>query len=389
MKKYLCAFGVLSAAASVAHAQSSVTLYGIIDVGINYVSNSSGHSLYAMTSGVNNGSRFGFRGAEDLGGGLKAIFDLENGFDTTSGKGLQGGLMFGRAAYVGLSSRQWGTLTLGRQYDMVVDYIGPFAAGDQGGGNVAAHPGDIDNMNNNFRVNNAIKYVSPKFNGLSFGGMYSLGGVSGDVTRNQVMSFGLHYAYGPFAVGAAYLNARDPNVSFFGNASQTALTASTTNFSTPIYGGFLSARSYQDIATGASYKFGKTTISATYSNIQFKNLGDLTSGPNPYHYSGTATFNNAEASIHYDVKPDFVVGLAYDYMKQASVNASRGATYNQIAGSATYALSTRTVVYVLSAWQHASGTNSFNQAAVGAINLQSASTSNAQTLVRIGLRTKF
>lgn len=87
------------AAASVAHAQSSVTLYGIIDAGLMYTNNvsksGSGGSLFQATSGNINGSRFGFRGAEDLGAGLKAIFVLENGFNIQSGKLGQDGREFG------------------------------------------------------------------------------------------------------------------------------------------------------------------------------------------------------------------------------------------------------------------------------------------------------
>jgi predicted porin len=389
MKNKLIGMAALAVVSGAAHAQSSVTLYGIIDVGINYNSNAGGHSDYFMSSGVNNGSRWGLRGAEDLGGGLKAIFDVENGFDVTSGKAVQGGLEFGRQAWVGLSSSRWGALTLGRQYDLAVDYIGPFAVGDQGGGNVAAHPGDIDNLNNNFRVNNAVKYQSPSFGGFKFGALYSLGGVAGATGRNQIYSAGAHYAFGPFSAAVAYMNARNPNVSFFGNSSTSTVTAAATNFSTPIYSGYLSASMYQNIAAGAMYKFGKMSVSGTYTNIQFRGLGDLNSGPNPYHYSGEAVFNNAEIGMHYYLRPDIEFGLAYDYMAGSHVNANAGATYNQVAASATYSLSRRTVVYAMATYQHASGTDSKNEPAVAAINLQSASTSNNQSFVRVGLRTKF
>src|ERR1700758_3627971 len=123
MKKSLLAGVVFSMTSSVAFAQSSVTLYGIVDEGFNFNSNSDGHRQYYLSSGELQGSRFGLRGAEDLGGGLSAIFVLENGFDLNTGKLGQGGLMFGRQAYVGLSSSQFGTVTLGRQYDSVVDYV--------------------------------------------------------------------------------------------------------------------------------------------------------------------------------------------------------------------------------------------------------------------------
>src|ERR1700712_516811 len=121
MKKSLLALAALGTFAGAAQAQSSVTLYGIIDAGFVYNNNQAGQKLYSLNSGNLQGSRWGLRGTEDLGGGLKAIFVLENGFDVNTGKLGQSGLEFGRSAYVGLSSAQFGTVTLGRQYDSVVD----------------------------------------------------------------------------------------------------------------------------------------------------------------------------------------------------------------------------------------------------------------------------
>ena len=113
---------------SSAFAQSSVTLYGVIDEGIDYTSNSGGKRAFDLQSGYVQGSRWGLKGTEDLGGGLKAVFQLENGFDVSSGKLGQGGRMFGRQAYVGLQSDQFGTVTFGRQYDSVVDFVAQMTA---------------------------------------------------------------------------------------------------------------------------------------------------------------------------------------------------------------------------------------------------------------------
>jgi predicted porin len=128
MKKSLIYLGIPMYVASVAHAQSNVTLYGIIDTGVNYTNNVQtaktatglkGGSQVAMIEGGSaglQGSRWGLRGTEDLGGGLKSLFVLESGFYSNNGALTQGGAMFGRQAYVGLSN-SIGTLTLGRQYD--------------------------------------------------------------------------------------------------------------------------------------------------------------------------------------------------------------------------------------------------------------------------------
>ncbi len=127
MKKTLMVAALSGVFATAAHAQSSVTLYGLIDAGLTYTNNQGGSHNFKETSGQVNGSRWGLRGAEDLGGGLKAIFTLENGFSIANGTLGQGGREFGRQAFVGLSSAQFGAVTLGRQYDSVVDYLGPLA----------------------------------------------------------------------------------------------------------------------------------------------------------------------------------------------------------------------------------------------------------------------
>jgi predicted porin len=390
MKKTLYALAITSALPQLAHAQSSVTLAGIVDVGINAVTNAGGAHQYMMSSGVNNGSRFIFRGVEDLGGGLKSLFFLENGFNVNNGTIGQGGLLFGRQAYVGLSSGRLGSLTLGRQYDSIVDYVGQLTAADNWGGYISAHPGDLDNFNNSYRTNNSIKYTSPTIAGFTFGGVYSLGGVAGDVTRNQVWSIGAGYAGAPFNFGVAVLNARNPNLSFFGNNSQTPLTAATANGTvTPVYSGYMSARSYTSIGAAGDYTFGKSTVSLSYSNVRFSDMGDTTSGPNPAHYTGTAMFNNAEAAFRYRLAPEWLLGAAYDFTDGNGAGGNGGARYHQGEASAQYFLSKRTTVYVIGVYQRASGVDSTGKPAVAAINLLTPSKSDTQAVVRVGLRHKF
>ncbi|MCV9992668.1 porin, partial [Burkholderia pseudomallei] len=162
MKKFvltLCAAGCVSATA---HAQGTVTLYGIVDAGLGYASNQRvatskgalgapvayrGASSYSFASGTWSGSRWGLKGKEDLGDGLAAVFQLENGFNIGTGQLGQGGRMFGRQAWMGLSSTRFGTLTMGRQYDPIVDFVGSIGPGSFLTG-MGAHPGDLDNIDN-------------------------------------------------------------------------------------------------------------------------------------------------------------------------------------------------------------------------------------------------
>ncbi len=106
--------GALLATAHAAHA-AEVTLYGLFDTSLTYVwnANADGKNLVGLGNGNLLGNRFGVKGAEDLGGGLKAIFTLENGFNPNTGALGQGNRMFGRQAFVGLDSARWGTLTFG------------------------------------------------------------------------------------------------------------------------------------------------------------------------------------------------------------------------------------------------------------------------------------
>jgi predicted porin len=376
----------------VVHGQS-VALYGIVDEGLTFNNNARGQRQYSLVSGEIQASRWGLRGTEDLGGGMKAVFVLENGMDLSSGKLGQGGLEFGRQAYVGLGT-PYGMVTLGRQYDSVVDFVGLFEVGDQWGGFYTAHPGDLDNINNSNRVNNAVKYTSNNYGGLTFGGVYSPGGVAGHFGENQIWSIGGTYNNGPLGVGVGYLNIRNPNTSFYGtsalaNTTGSAPLATLNNIASPVFSGFADARTQEVFAAGAAYTYGAATFGGTYSNTRFDSLGSGGSGPNPLGRRGMAMFNNVEANFKYQVTRALLLGVAYDYLKGSSVSGSDGATYHQAAAGADYFLSRRTDVYFVGIYQKASGIDSTGGAAVAAINGVTPSSNNHQAVLRVGMRTKF
>src|SRR5450830_404514 len=122
------------------------------------------------------------------GRGSKAIFNLENGFNMMTGGTAQNGRLFGRLSYVGLSNNDLGTLTLGRQYEAVKDYLGPVVIASNG-----VHIGDNDNGYNNLRAQNSVKYISPTFNNFNVTALYGFGEVAGDTSINRVMSIGSGY----------------------------------------------------------------------------------------------------------------------------------------------------------------------------------------------------
>ncbi|AGW93419.1 membrane protein [Ralstonia pickettii DTP0602] len=171
MKLARMAAGLLAVTPLLALAQS-VTLYGVVDTGVEYVSNvgANGDGLVRMPNNTATvPSRWGLRGAEDLGGGLKSIFWLESGFSPDSGTSNQGGRLFGRQAMVGVSN-QYGQVSFGRQYTMLFwatldsDILGPNVYGS----------GSLDNYLPNTRADNSVAYKGT-FGGLTVGGTYSFG----------------------------------------------------------------------------------------------------------------------------------------------------------------------------------------------------------------------
>jgi predicted porin len=374
-----------------AHAQSSVTLYGLIDESVQYVNNATpnGGSVVGLVGGNLQGNRFGLKGTEDLGGGLKAIFQLENGFDINTGKLGQGGLMFGRQAYVGLTGDTWGTVTLGRQYDPLVDMVQPLT-GDNYFGSTFATPGDVDNNDNSFRVNNAVKYVSPVWSGFQIEGLYALGGVAGSTGSGQTWSGAATYANGPFSLAAGYLHASNSN----SLATRTAAggwagtAGGTFDSAFPADAGINSAYAFSKaigIASAAvQYVTGPWTANLSYSNAQYK--PDANSG-----FQTTQKFNVGRVYVGYQLTPAALLGVGYAYTRGTG---DATATYNQVSLGGTYSLSKRTDLYTVGAWQHASGDQRIPggglqsaTASIGSYGNQS-STDN-QVMVSVGIRHKF
>lgn len=221
MKKTLLAAALLAgfATAGVAQAETSVTLYGILDTGYGYNQvkfNDQGYNLKSTNSGMQggifNGNRFGLRGSEDLGNGARAIFNLEQGFTLGNGEPTTT-KQFHRQAWVGLASDDWGTFTMGRQYNM-----GAVMIYDQF--NVGHTMGDMDSafgaVGYANRMDNSFRYVSPNFSGFQAGVAYANGktditrddsvGANSDTgtDRTNWVSAGFKYANGPIAFGASY-----------------------------------------------------------------------------------------------------------------------------------------------------------------------------------------
>lgn len=378
MKKTLLVGALTGVFATMAHAQSSVTLYGLIDAGITYTNNQGGHANWQQSTGTINGSRWGLRGSEDLGGGLKAIFVLENGFKINDGSLGQGGREFGRQAYVGLASDQFGSVTLGRQYDSVVDYLAPLSAtGTQYGGTQFAHPFDNDNLNNTFRVNNAVKFSSVNYGGLKFGGLYSFSNTAGQFANNRLYSFGASYNYGGLNVAAAYLQ--------LDNDSATTVAAANASGSVVNDSQTLMAGRQRTYGAGVNYTFGPATAGVVVTQTRLNNATQLSAGGVKTALGGNAVrFTNYEVNGRYMLTPALSLSAAYTFT-QGRIG-SQSPSWNQFSLQTDYMLSKRTDVYLSGEFQHVAADKTGLNAE---INNLAASSNSKQVVVNAGIRHRF
>jgi predicted porin len=358
MRKIVWMVAGASILANVAHAQSSVTLYGIVDNGIGYQSSagtlgsaSGGHSLVKMTTGVFAADRLGFKGVEDLGGGTQAIFSLEEGFNAATGAELTSGLIFSRLAFVGLTNSTYGTFTAGREYSVYYTLLQPYSPEPRLTGYYGAHPGDIDAMDTDYHVNNSLVYTSPNFHGLIISGAYSPGGVPGSNNAGSTWSAGAQYINGPFGIAAAFwrINNSTPGGGAWGSSSTTSANGAEIGVSA-INVGYQTAQAQQRFAVAGGYAFNQAwDVSLTYSNVQY--IPGINSA-----FTDTAIFNTAGAELHF--KPSVAVDLTagYAYTRATSANGiSSPAKYNQINFTEAYSLSKATALYAAEGFQRASG----------------------------------
>jgi predicted porin len=194
----------IAIAAQSSFAQSSVTLYGIVDTSVRYLTNANANndSQVSMGNGPITGSRWGLKGSEDLGGGLSTVFRLENDFNVWNGQLASQNTLFSRMAYVGLSSNQYGTLTFGRQNTPLFDQLGnvydPLTVGnfDQDGWLPGA-------LGYELRSNNSVKY-NGQFGGLNVEAMYAFGNTAGSTGANNMYGVTASYTFSGLSLDAGY-----------------------------------------------------------------------------------------------------------------------------------------------------------------------------------------
>lgn len=354
-------FGVLISAAAVgaavsgnALAQSSVTLYGIVDQSIRYTTNAdaANDGSVQMANGAITNSRWGLKGSEDLGDGLKAIFRLEDGFEPQTGQ-MDSNRLFGRYAYVGLSGG-FGTVQLGRQTTEGFDLFGDLDPLTVGNYTANMWPYFLTQG----YANNVVKYVDT-IAGLTVGASYGFGGQAGSLSEDAYWGAHFEYAHGPFTLGGVYQQIRDSQShaqQMWGAAGRYVVGPASL---------FLGYVGGQD-ATGQ--------IDQDYLNDPSRDVtyGSFVENPrkDAIGYAG----------IVYQVNPAITVTGAFYYDTIENVNGIAGNSGKRYTGviEAEYALSKTTQVY---------GTVDYNKVNGGTYTEMPGSSN--QTGVAVGLRHMF
>jgi len=203
VKKLTLAALIIAGFAAQAQAQSNVTIYGIADAGFVAERGGANGSVNKVTSGVGSASRLGFKGTEDLGNGLSALFTIESGVKIDTGEQDTAGYFAQRQAFVGLKSKDLGQVTLGRQYTPLYNALSqvadPFGAGYAGSAKNLFPTKDFLT-----RLPNSIVYNSPVFNGFSVDLLAGLGEQAGDKKAGGQFGIGVNYSNGPLNVRVVY-----------------------------------------------------------------------------------------------------------------------------------------------------------------------------------------
>ncbi|MDE1180514.1 porin [Paraburkholderia sp.] len=325
MKKNLqCAVALtLCVAAHPSFAQSSVTLYGVVDEGVQYLSgaSSSGGKVVGLQSGNQWPSNFGITGKEDLGGGYSALFRLEEGIDVSTGKNVIPATPLNRAAYVGLQG-PFGTVTMGRQYGVMFDqtlmydptYLAQFSLMSSN-----LIPSSIE------QLNNSIKWLSPTYRGLSVEAMYGFGQqIAGNFRAGKYMGGALAYANGGLSARVLFEQTQGSSAD---GIDESGLKD-------------------QRMGVAMKYRLGDVTLEGGYHYVR----GDLELSPpgSIFNlgaiYSATAQLNLVTEVIHYRTRNHegtplwFVLGSIYSLSKRTDLYAFAGYLDNR--GGKSFTLNT-------------------------------------------------
>lgn len=333
MRRLLVALGIAGLGMGSAQAQSSVTMYGTVDVGMVSESGGAAGSVLKIDSGVEAATRVGFRGIEDLGDGFAALFVLETGILADTGGFDLGNLAFGRQAYVGLRGRA-GTLTLGRQYNpyfvtesAVAD---PFVSGLAGRANNLLSPAQA-------RTNNMVKYVTPSFDGFTAEVSYGVGEVPGNTLGNRALGLAFQYTKGPLTVRLGHNSLNNPTGS---DSVRNTLLAANYNFDVAkLYLGYSLAKGAGENALlGANPLTSYVLVNGVPRNV-YGGLPLASGDARDFLIGANIPFGQSNVLLSYIKKSDreaadrsasmFAVGYTYALSRRTDLYSSYGHMNNQ------------------------------------------------------------
>jgi len=374
MKKSLFALAAMGAFVGAAHAQSSVTVYGLLDTGYSVIKNKTAAGVETTTSGVGllrglATSRFGLRGSEDLGGGLSAGFQLEGGVATASDGTLASNttststaFAFDRHQFLTLTSKSAGGVLVGRTDSLIKVVFDAFDAGYANNvtGRYAANGTSATDLtatataNRQAQRDTVIRYTSPTFAGAtvladfmqnSVTATNAAGATTTDTNVNSGYSFALRYAQGPVAAQVAHRNVKNTSLAVASVAATT--TTSTTTGALGSAAVAQSDISAVNTSVGASYNFGPAMIMTQYFDQADKNNLTGTEVKEKAYSFGVrlpvtttatlfASYHKGDATSATGVTTDFSgmqFGAVYDLSKRTSAYGIYGGAKKQQSGA--------------------------------------------------------
>ncbi|SDR53978.1 Outer membrane protein (porin) [Paraburkholderia fungorum] len=358
MNKKLIFAGCSLLCSTLAQAQSSVTLWGQVDSGLTYISNKKGGSALGAASGIGAPTRWGLTGSEDLGGGTKAVFMLESGFNVNTGALIKSGILFDRQAYAGLDG-PYGTLTLGRQSDLMDDVAIRYSNAFWNRNLYAYHAGNLDSLTNGYQIENAVKYKSPNWFGVRAGAMYGFSG--SDATGHTAGAF-VTYDNGPLSAGITYMATQRRVLdlyTYFGYTSFLGQTLSSTKT--------FQSNGVNNLGIGLTYKVGDTLVlNALFTRTDIKGA------------DASTHFDNQDVGMLYRLTPAEAVTLNYTYSSMGSDH------WNMVEAGNLYSLSKRAQLQATLTYQIASGNG-----ATAATYPNGNSSNRTQLIAHVGITESF
>lgn len=405
MRKTSIAASVLAIMSAWAHAEDSVSIYGIIDSAVvdstkvaTGNGRQTGNSAQVISGGLQ-ASRIGFRGKEDLGGGLFAEFGLENGFATDTGAALQGGALFGRRSVVGLSGEHFGVLHLGRRKDFTDEIAEPYSSVTPFAPFITAiHANNLDRIGGN-RANNMVYYSTPTFSGFRANASYGFGEAAGSVSTGQSLGFGANYDHGAFGIGVGYWQSKlgSASVASSDQGASSGAGCSTTLAGNATRAGQTCVRTW---ILGSRYVAGDLTLRGTYSQVRQPLVGagtaagsgpafaasfNATPGSSPFTAGGS---NNDKADIldvglDYQLTPNILLTGSLIQASYHFVGASSNGKLTELIAGIQYFLSRRTTLYTTVGTQGAA--DMYNPG----VGTGAPGADNRVSFLAVGMRHKF